>query len=175
MNAEGGDGRGGRGRKWSNLEIARLLAHHGSTTKEEEWSNLLPSRNAKARQTMLYKLGLSKYCNDGMISAAELSRLTGVPLSTIAERLRKGQLPGIKDGPTWRVEQSLVNDLNPLWDGRKADNFVDNREDKRVCFNCTRPLPETAQVWCSQRCRGAELKKLFAQRVSPLWKGKINP
>src|SRR3989344_4052015 len=143
------------GKRWSEVEevILEDLAARLTTTKVAKRLG----RSISAVHHRYRDNKLSPYNNDGKFTAAEVSRETGIPLTTICQRLQKGQINGIKVGPFWRIVWDGESPLIPNWNGRVVHKSIMEEERSKgrmTCLKCERPLEGVQTVWGLQRCKG---------------------
>lgn len=127
-------------------------------------------RTIKAVQHLMAQTQISHYSNDGRYTLAEISRLTNTPLSTLAEWAKMGKIPGaVKLNNTcWRVEWDGKNPITPSWDGKRSLLYwegYDRNNLPKDCVICGNPLPKTASLCCSRKCRGTRMSSVKQQAV----------
>lgn len=151
-------------RKWAEEEDLALEVMAISLPTKKIAERL--GRTIRAVQGRYQVLGISPYNNDGRLTVRELSRLTGIPSSTLAEQVRMGKIPGEKVGAFWRIEWD-GEDIRPAWNGRILYKQIleeESRSGRQTCYECEGPI-RIGLVWCSQKCRGITTHNLFSEKL----------
>lgn len=154
-------------RRWTEQDRLGLLADAGLVSTEKLAQRFRTTR--KAIQQQYQVIGVSPLDNDGRYTAAELSRQTGTPAPTLIDWLRKGQLPGEKVGPYWRVEWDGISEVKPRWNGQSWREVLLMPGEKRECCAFCGNKLQKADIWCSRYCRNEHTKKLNSERRSKRW------
>lgn len=149
-------------RRWTEPELFALLANTATVPTATLAKRLKTTR--RVIQHLYRKLGISPLDNDGKYTAAKLSRQTGIPSPTLIDWLRKGQLPGEKVGPYWRIEWDGESEVKPLWNGKSIHReLLKPQERREYCAFCGKKLGKS-DIWCSRLCRNEHTKKLNLER-----------